>query len=169
MWLRWDVTMPYEWSPPVRTSQTLRAWPNRSLPRKGFVIFIGTTFALLMFPLLPLLGSPVLWGVLPFSLMVLTGIWWALRRNHADGRILLEVLELTPDRLTLIRRNPDGQVQSFEANPYWIRVRMHADDGPVENYLTLKSSDREVELGAFLSPDERLSLHDELCRRIGKG
>ena len=161
--------MPYEWSSPVQLSQTLRAWPNRSLPRKGFATFIGMTSVLLVVPLLPLLGSAALWGLLPFSLMALAGIWWALRRNYADGRLLLEVLELTPDRLTLIRHNPDGRVQSFEANPYWIRVRMHVDNGPVENYLTLESSDREVELGAFLSPDERLSLHDELCRRIGRG
>lgn len=158
--------MPYEWSSPVQMSQTLRVWPNRSLPPKGFVIFIGMTFVLLMVPSVPLLGSAALWGVLPFSLMALIGLWWALRRNYADGRFLLEVLELTPDRLTLIRHNPDGRVQSFEANPYWIRVRMHVKDGPVENYLTLKSSDREVELGAFLSPDERLSLHGDLCRRI---
>ena len=32
----------------------------------------------------------------------------------------------------------------------------------VENYVTLKGGGREVEIGAFLSPEERLVLHDEL-------
>ena len=32
----------------------LHLWPNRSLPRRGFVAFIGTTFALVLVPLLEL-------------------------------------------------------------------------------------------------------------------
>ena len=31
------------------------------------------------------------------------------------------------------------------------------------NYVTLKGQGREVEIGAFLSEDERLSLRDELA------
>ena len=54
-----------------------------------------------------------------------------------------------------MRHGPKGKRQDWEANPYWLRVTLHETDGPVPNYLTLKGDGREVELGAFLSEDER--------------
>ncbi|MEM8820806.1 MAG: DUF2244 domain-containing protein [Pseudomonadota bacterium] len=36
------------------------------------------------------------------------------------------------------------------------------EQGRPENYLTLKGGGREIELGAFLSPEERLSLAERL-------
>jgi uncharacterized membrane protein len=43
---------------------------------------------------------------------------------------------------------------------------MHEAGGPVEHYLTLKGAGREVEIGAFLSEDERKALHGELADAI---
>ena len=40
------------------------------------------------------------------------------------------------------------------------------DGGPVEAYLTLSGSGREVELGAFLTPDERRALDIDLRSRL---
>ena len=57
--------MPYEWLPPSGDDiQRLHLWPYRSLPRRGMVWFIGGTAALIGLPLLVLIGSPILWGVL---------------------------------------------------------------------------------------------------------
>ena len=39
---------------------------------------------------------------------------------------------------------------------------------PVEDYLTLTDGQRVIELGAFLSPDERRALHAELTRALAK-
>ncbi|MCB1513056.1 MAG: DUF2244 domain-containing protein [Hyphomicrobiaceae bacterium] len=39
-------------------------------------------------------------------------------------------------------------------------------DGPVEDYLTLAAQGREVELGAFLTPEERRELDRELRHRL---
>jgi uncharacterized membrane protein len=41
-------------------------------------------------------------------------------------------------------------------------------DGPVENYLTLRGAGREVEIGRFLTPEERVSLHEELELALAK-
>ena len=64
--------------------------------------------------------------------------------------------------MRLDRREPDGTRRDWEANPYWVRARLHPRGGPVENYITLQGGPREVELGAFLSADERVALHHEL-------
>ncbi len=43
--------------------------------------------------------------------------------------------------------------------------------GPVPNYLTLKGSGHEIELGAFLSPQERITLRQDIetaLRNLGQ-
>ena len=153
--------MPYEWLPPDGDETRLHLWPYRSLPRKGFVWFIGLTSGLIALPLLVLVGSPLVWGLLPFLLLTIAGIWWALDRSYRDGEIV-EDLTLTPDKITLTRFGPKGQRQDWQANPHWVRVILHPNSGPVPNYLTLQGGPREVELGAFLTPDERARLLPEL-------
>ncbi len=139
----------------------LHLWPYRSLPRKGFAVFLGSTCLLIAVPLLALLGSPVLWALLPFLIGAVTAVWWAIERNYRDGQIL-EELRLWPDRVSLVRHNPRSPDQNWEANPHWIDLAIHPGGGPVENYLTLRGAGREVEIGAFLSEDERKALFAEL-------
>ncbi|MGP3698753.1 DUF2244 domain-containing protein [Rhodobacter sp. NSM] len=139
----------------------LHLWPYRSLPRRGFAGFMAATCLLLAVPLVGVLGSPVLWGLLPFLVLAATGIWLALNRSYSDGEIL-EEFTLWRDRATLDRHGPRGRRQSWQANPHWVRVTLHASGGPVSNYLTLGGGPREVEIGAFLSEDERLALLPEL-------
>jgi uncharacterized membrane protein len=158
--------MPYEWqsqTPP--DSQRLHLWPYRSLPRRGFVWFIAATCALIALPMLSVLGSPVLWGILPFFVAAVWGMWFALSKSYRDAEIV-EDLTLTRDSLRLVRHGPRGRRQDWEANPYWVRVTLHASGGPVPNYLTLKGDGREVELGAFLSEEERIALKDDLQSRL---
>lgn len=139
----------------------LELWPNRSLPPRGFAAVILGTFALVLVPLLSVLGSPVLWGLLPFVLAVVWGLWWALRRSYRDGEIV-EELSLWPDHAALIRRQRGRAPKSWQANPFWVTLRKYENGGPVENYLTLRGGGREVELGAFLSQDERAELYTRL-------
>lgn len=153
--------MPYEWLPPTEAGQHLHLWPHRSLSQRGFVWFIGLTAGLIALPLTGIIGSPVVWALLPFLLATLWAIWFALRKSGRD-RDIVEELTLSPDRITLTRHGPKGKRQDWEANPYWLRVMLHEAGGPVPNYLTLKGEGREVELGAFLSEDERIMLRDEL-------
>lgn len=143
----------------------LRLRPHRSLRPEGFVIFIAITGALILVPLLALLGTMALWGVLPFTALALWAIWAALRRNARDGA-LVEELRLWPDHIRLDRIDPNGPDKHWEANPYWVRVRLHPEGGPVDNYLTLKGGGREVEFGAFLTPEERKGLEADLDRAL---
>ncbi|MCX7644125.1 MAG: DUF2244 domain-containing protein [Rhodobacteraceae bacterium] len=145
----------------------LTLWPHRSLSPEGFVWFVGLTAGALALPLLSVLGSPVLWGLLPFVVLTLWGLWWAIRRNAQDGA-LTEELTLWRDRIQLVRREPRGRVRDWAADPYWVRVEMHESGGPVEKYLTLRGGGREVEIGAFLSPEERAVLRAELLDALAR-
>jgi uncharacterized membrane protein len=157
--------MPYEWLPPEGGEDRLHLWPHRSLTQSGFVWFIGATSALIAVPLVGILGSPVLWALLPFLVGAIWAIWFALRKNGRD-REIVEDLRLSRQRLHLVRHGPKGRRQAWEANPYWVRVTLHESGGPVPNYLTLKGDGREVELGAFLSEDERIALRQDLKERL---
>ncbi len=140
--------------------------PNLSMGTVGFARMIALSAGFLSLPLLAALGTPVLWGLLPFAGLALWGLWYALRRNSADRQTLREDLRLTRETIELVRTNPRAGAQHWQANPYWVRVRMREKGGPVENYLTLEGAGRVVELGAFLSPEERATLHDELTRAL---
>jgi len=157
--------MPYEWLPSDGGEDRLHLWPHRSLDQRGFVWFVGLTAALIAVPLLGILGSPVAWALLPFLLTAIWAIWFALRKNGRD-RDIVEDLRLGRERITLVRHGPRGLRQDWEANPYWLRVSLHETGGPVPNYLTLKGEGREVELGAFLSEEERVALRAELQSRL---
>lgn len=155
--------MPYSWTKPDPSParRELHLWPYQSLPAKGFAAFIFCTFSMILLPLFPLLGSVVLWGVLPFLMMAVGGMWFALSRSRQNAQIL-EVLTLTDDQAHLVRHDPKGLAREWNCNRYWAKPQMHLNDGPVPYYVTLKGAGREVEIGAFLSEDERMTLYEEL-------
>jgi len=155
--------MPYIWLEQTedKAQSTLELWPHRSLPPQGFAAFILTTFILITLPLYALLGTKLFWALLPFLMLTVWAIWWALRRNYFDSQIL-EQLSFTADNLRLVRQEPKGEIKSWECNGYWAQVHLYGTEGPLPNYVTLSGNGREVEIGAFLSEDERKSLFKEL-------
>jgi uncharacterized membrane protein len=135
--------------------------PNRSLPRVGFAWLLLITWGVLMLPMLPLIGTSSLWALLPFMLAILGALWLSIQRNYRDGD-MFEELTVWPDLIKVHRHNPRREAQEWQANPYWTSLNIRAEGGPVENYITLKGAGREIELGAFLSPEERVELHMDL-------
>lgn len=160
--------MPYHWTEAAPDTsgaflQTLTLWPHRSLPKRGFVWFIATTATFLMLPILAVLGTQVLWGLLPFMVLVVGGIWYAIQYSYRTGRTREELI-LDRTRLQVRRNDPGRPERIWQTNSYWVRPNLR--QGPVEAYLTLTDGQREIELGAFLTPDERRTLCDELLRRL---
>lgn len=156
--------MPYRWSESSASSSEMRLdlWPHRSLPRRGFVLFIAVTFGMLMIPLTAVIGTMLLWGLLPFMLLAIGGVWLGLEKSYAEAR-LHEELTISGETVHLVRTNPRGEVQEWDCNSYWAQVNMHPKGGPVDHYVTLAGKGREVEIGAFLSEDERKALYGELA------
>ncbi|MEO1453677.1 MAG: DUF2244 domain-containing protein [Pseudomonadota bacterium] len=165
------LTMPYRWTHQDITSQDqpmarLVLWPHQSMTGKGFATFIAITAAMLSLPLIALLGSPITWVLMLFFLAAIWAIWFALMKNR-QHLSLHEELAIWPDRVQLDHVQPRRKPLTWEANPYWVSTHL-APKGRVENYLTLKGNGREVELGAFLSPEERIDLREELDTALAR-
>lgn len=163
--------MPYRWThtqtvAPDAPLAKLVLWPHQSMTGKGFVTFIAITAAMLSLPLIALLGSPITWVLLMFFLAAIWAIWFALMKNRQQLS-LHEELAIWPDRMRLAHVQPRAKPLTWEANPYWVSTHL-ASKGPIENYLTLKGNGREVEIGAFLSPEERADLRAELDTALAR-
>ena len=158
--------MPYRWtSPPNTTRHELHLWPHNALPQNGMAATVLFTFTMILIPTLPLLGSPALWGLLPFVLGAVWALAYALKRNRR-ARQILEVLTVDATETHLERTESNGKTQTWECNRYWTKVTKYEREGPVPHYVTLKGKGREVEIGAFLSEDERIALYDDLRRLL---
>ena len=159
--------MPYVIRDDIKDTQIkiIEVWPYNSLKPKGFVLFLGSTFVLISLPLFNVLGTTVFWGLLPFLLVAFMGVWFALRRSLNDRQIL-EQLTLSQEEIALIRQNPTGEHKRWVCSTYWVKLKIYENEGPVANYITLTGNGREVELGAFLTEDERKTLYEELAHLL---
>jgi uncharacterized membrane protein len=155
--------VPYVWDETANET-TLRLWPHQSLTPRGMVVFLSVTALLAALPLAGLIGQGALWLILACVLAVYGGVWTAIRRNQA-ARAQTEVLRLTAAQVDLVRSDAGRPDRHWSANPHWVDVAM-TPGGPVPAYLTMRGNGRTVELGAFLTADERQHLHDELRARL---
>jgi len=173
--------MPYQWTPdhhslPQRATLDdaplvrLDLWPHRSLKGKGFSATIWLMFFGGLIPVVPFIGTIAFWILLIFMMTALAALWLALRRSDRDH--LREELLIWPDRIHLTHWPAKGAAMEWQANPYWVKLSLHPTEGKVEQYLTLKgggpAQTREVELGAFLTPEERAQLRDDLALVLGQ-
>ena len=159
--------MPYKWDQTDTHHSTLELWPHSSLPAKGFVYFIWITFVLITLPLFAVMGTAVFWGLLPFLMITVAAVYFAIQKNYSD-RNVTETLVVSKDLLHLQRRNPKGDIQEWDCNTYWAKVHKHDRGGPVPNYVTLSGNGREDEIGAFLSEEERVELYAQLSDSLAK-
>ena len=157
--------MPYRWKQTSEFEQELRLWPHNSLPPRGAMAVVLSVFLFGLIPLLAMLGSVLLWGLLPFLLLTVAGLWLAIKANYR-ARSVFEVLTLTGTQARLIHHNAQAGQQEWTCNRYWARPEMHKTGGPIPNYVTLSGDGRVVEIGAFLSEDERIALFDDLIERL---
>jgi len=158
--------MPFRWSDTDQT-RTLTLWPWRSLPRRGFAAIIMFAFVFITIPLYGLLGTVFFWGLLPFLMLALAGLWWAFQHTYKTAE-MLEVLTITALHTRLTHQPRKGDILVWDCNTHWVRAQIYPTGGPVAHYITLMGKGREVELGRFLSEDERKRLISELEVALGE-
>lgn len=139
---------------------SLTLWPHRSLSMGGFRLLMAVAAIGCAIPLFAIIGTNAVWVVGAFVAIDLALLYGLMRLTYRSGR-LRETVRLWPDRLEVVRTEPNGRRRRWEANPHWVRVRL-VDTRRIEAYLVLSSAGRDIELGAFLTPDERRALADAL-------
>ncbi|MCI4661622.1 MAG: DUF2244 domain-containing protein [Neomegalonema sp.] len=139
-------------------------WPHRSLSWRQFRIFMAIIAGMLTVPLIPFLGGTGLWVIALFLLADFLLLGGMILLTYRSGR-LREQVSLWPDRLRIDRFEPNGAHLSWEANPHWIQIKL-VETKRIPAYLMLSSSGKEVELGAFLTPEERRALALDLREKI---
>ena len=143
-----------------------RIQPHRSLSNRGFFATIMLTACAFLVPLLAFLGTLALWALLFFVTPALAALWYFIRRSDKDGSVC-EDLTLWPDLIAVHRHNPRKADQYWLANPYWVSVHIR-DTRNCPSYLTLKGAGREIEIGTFLTVDERKGLEKDLRRELAQ-
>lgn len=134
----------------------LRLRPRRAMTARQF----RTVFALLagatwVVALLTYLQGNVYAPAFAFADSVFVAA--VLRRVWLRGE-RFEVIALGERRLEV--RGSDRPEPLFSAHPYWVRLRVTRDRGLPR--VRLGAAGREVEVGSFLSEQERLDLVDRL-------
>jgi uncharacterized membrane protein len=135
--------------------------PHRSLTRQGFIALMTVVIAINFAAgsIFTLMGA---WPVAPFAGLDVLLIWWAFKRNFADGR-RAEHIEITPHEL-ILERFVHGKAAGRQrfVRP-WVRVELAEDrERELIGGLFLRSHGKRTEIGRFLAPDERKSLAQAL-------
>lgn len=104
------------------------------------------------------------WPVMGFMGLDVLLIYLAFRRNYKDAKIF-ETIELSAERLILERVYPSGRRQSWEFNPFWVRIGL-IEHPSGANKMQLTSHGKSLLFGQFLSDDERREFTGVLRREI---
>ncbi len=140
-------------------------FPHRSLKPEHFskllaVLILLCTLASIRFTLI---GA---WPVAAFLFVDLIALWFAFYLNYHRAMVQEEVT-LTDTILTVRRTLPNGSVESWAFEPYWVKLNL-IKDARHKNRLEVSLHNQSVTIGSFLTPNERKKLHKTLSEAILK-
>ena len=139
--------------------------PHASLTPRGFFLlmaFIG----LISFCAGVAFVMAGAWPVFGFFGIDIVLVYLAFKLNYRDAR-RYETLQLTDTTLTVERVAPSGKRERWRFQPYWLQVEIEDNPAP-ESALTLRSHGRIVEIGSFLTTEEKVDLANALRNELSK-
>ena len=142
-----------------------RLRPNASLSRRDFQI-VMSLFGLTSFGTGALFLMQGAWPVFGFFGLDVALFYLAFKMNYRQAQ-RYEIVELVDDKLKITEVSARKVKQETVFNAYWVKVVLQktADEiGP----LFLTSHGKRVEIGAFLSPDERHDFSQALSGALQK-
>jgi len=143
----------------------IRLTPNCSLDARGAGLFFASC-CLASFGVATLMALHGWWPVLPFAGLEMLLLAWALRTSLRRGSIL-ESIHI--DERDVRVERVDGKLQVLTVFPrHWSQVKLLRAANPHHpSRLLIASHGRSLEVGCFLTEDERLGLARRLGELIG--
>jgi uncharacterized membrane protein len=137
--------------------------PHRSLGPKGFVVLMTAVSAVSFSTglLFYLIGA---WPVIGFMGLDVALLYAAFKLNFRALR-LYEMVDLTPEALTVTRVLPSGRKQAWSFNPYWVRLAVDERVGR-STEMSLASHGNRLVFGGFLTDPEREDFAAALSRAL---
>ena len=145
----------------------MRLVPNRSLDSYGTKIVFLVIACGFLLPIIPFIGSPIGTTLTIFSGLTFYLFLIMLQRNFQEGNTFEEI-SISKSKVIVVHQEKNKEQKIWEGNPYWTRVILDINNPKLKNYLTLAGKGRHIELGAFLSPDERIQLRDKIQNALAK-
>ena len=145
----------------------MRLVPNRSLDSYGTKVVFALIACGFLLPIIPFIGSPIGTTLTIFSGLTFYLFLTLLQKNFQQGNTFEEILILK-NKIIVVHKEKNKEQKTWEGNPYWTRVHLDFNNPKLKNYLTLTGKGRHIELGAFLSPDERAELRDKIQNALAK-
>jgi uncharacterized membrane protein len=141
--------------------------PHRSLTRGGFLTVMGliVTLNFVAGIAFALIGA---WPVAGFAGLDVLIMWWAFRRNFADGN-RAERIEITPHELVLQRVSGSRPAREERFLRRHVRVELDEDhERELVGGLFLSTGQFRTEIGSFLPPNEKKELSAVLRQALIK-
>ena len=142
-----------------------RLTPHRSLTRVQFhrlLIVVGIASLCVTAPFVALGAWPVA-GFMGLDVLI---VWLAFRANFRAARAS-ETLSLTPLELHVAKVSAKGARRDWRFNPAWVKLERDEHEDFGTQRLALVSRGRQVEIAAFLGPDQKAELAGKLARALG--
>jgi len=126
--------------------------PHRSLGPQGFFVLMAALSAISFVAGMVFFAIGA-WPVPGFLGLDVLLIYIAFRVNYRSAR-RYETVRLNRAGLTVEAVDPKGRSTSWTFDPYWVRISVdELETG--SNRLILSSHGRHLNVGSFLTPDER--------------
>ena len=145
----------------------MRLVPNRSLDSYGTKLVFLVIACGFLLPIIPFIGSPIGVTLTIFSGLTFYLFLTLLQKNFQQGSTFEEIL-ISKRKIKVVHQEKNKEQLTWECNPYWTKVHLDINNPRLKNYLTLAGKGKRIELGAFLSPDERLELRDKIQNALAK-
>ncbi len=145
--------------------QRIELAPNCSLdPAAALRFFLGISgFSLTLALMFAVRGY---WPVLPFWALEMLALGLALKAA-LGRRFDKQTLLVTDDLVSLVTRSRHGETKEEFAR-HWAKVRLRSSPArPHTSRLTIESRGRAMEVGGFLTEDERRRLAARLRALVG--